>query len=333
MNPFFLKAVELLELGTRIHLCEPCSGGQLHRMWRVKTDQGIYVFKIINPYVVKKQNFPSDYETAEDIANLFAQQNVPAIAALQYHGHHVHQIDDTWFMVFPYCEGQIMEVSRLQPAQLERIGDIFARLHLLKLQHPRISPAKYFSFNDHHWQSLLSEADIEPLLELLPVLLRWNQRFHGAIPVLNQDLVITHCDLHPNNVLWDRQLEPYVIDWESAGLMNPLLEVIGYGMEWGDILSGSFQESHTLTILKGYQEKTQRQVTQQNIAHAFYGWLGHCVLGWTEFNLRRLLGHISAQAEEKERGSNIIHGKMIPCLQFIQSQEHYLIEHIEAVLL
>ena len=54
--------------------------------------------------------------------------------------------------------------------------------------------------------------------------------------VLSQNLVISHRDLDPKNVLWHGE-EALVIDWEAAGYVNPyqeLLEVINY---WADDVS------------------------------------------------------------------------------------------------
>lgn len=55
--------------------------------------------------------------------------------------------------------------------------------------------------------------------------------------------------------------------------------------------------------------------------HAFYGWLGHCVLGWTEFNIRRAIGEVSV-------GKDIIENAMIPCIRYLSQNEKNIIDHL-----
>lgn len=45
--------------------------------------------------------------------------------------------------------------------------------------------------------------------------------------------VISHRDLDPKNVMWDG-MNPYLIDWEAAGPVNPYQEFLEVALYWVD---------------------------------------------------------------------------------------------------
>ncbi len=64
---------------------------------------------------------------------------------------------------------------------------------------------------------------------------------------------------------------------------------------------------------------------------AFTGWLGHCVLAWTEFNIHRMLGEVSSDEAEILKGREILEEKMIPCIKYIRSEEAFLKSLLETL--
>jgi thiamine kinase-like enzyme len=110
------------------------------------------------------------------------------------------------------------------------MGGIFANMHQLKLSIKGVDEPHYDLFSNDEWENLILQTRFEALKRLIPVIQQWNNTYQKAMPVLNENLVITHRDLHHTNVLWfdDR---PRIIDWESAGFMNPTMEIVGYGLE------------------------------------------------------------------------------------------------------
>lgn len=49
---------------------------------------------------------------------------------------------------------------------------------------------------------------------------------------------MSHRDLDQKNVLWNTDNHPHLIDWESAGWTNPMVELVTMALNWGGIVSG-----------------------------------------------------------------------------------------------
>lgn len=323
--------VESLNLGSTISAHTQLSGGSLHKMWHIKTPDCQYAIKEINQHIAKKGRALKNYELSEHISHLFQAHGVSAISALQFDNRYVQQVDNKCFIIYPFVDGMVKSIAKLEHADFKKIGHLFASLHQAEITVEGLVQPQYDVFEDMHWVSLIEQASLKELGELLDNILHWNHRFQESLGPLNQNLVITHRDLHPKNVLWDKHHNPYIIDWEACGLMNPILEVIGYGIEWGDLLSGNFQKKPTLAVYKEYHEQNGVTLSKNNIENAFFGWLGHCVLGWTEFNIRRMIGKISSNSKEIELGQDIIRNKMVGCLQFIKHYEDKLISQAHSI--
>ena len=49
---------------------------------------------------------------------------------------------------------------------------------------------------------------------------------------IKNNLVISHRDLDLPNILWDKNDEPVIIEWETNGLVNLTLEEIDTAWKW-----------------------------------------------------------------------------------------------------
>lgn len=307
---------------------KPLHGGALHRMWFVKTKNNAYAIKEINEYISKKSTFPDSYERAENIAFRFSEVGIPVIAALQFDGQYVQCINERYYLIYPYIEGEVIPPEHIKINQLPIIGELFARMHGVELIQEDKQGVHYDLFDDAHWEMLIDKLSNKSMEKLAPVMRKWNKQFKESILQLNKNLIMTHRDMHSLNILWDHEKNPHIIDWESAGLMNPLLEVIGYAMEWGGVILDAHDFNKTVVVLESYKKAINKQFTQEEIEQAFYGWIGNCILGWTEFNLRRMLGETGDNKEEIDIGKNIIINKMIPCIEYLQTNETTLLKKI-----
>lgn len=332
MADIFKVLAQDLKLGYLRESPKQLSGGALHKMWHLVTDQGEYAAKEINQHITTKSSFPQSYESAEEIAGAFAQHGFPAVSAIKMHDHFVHRVQEKWFIVYPKVEGKIIPLNELGTVHAAQIGKIFYKMHNLNLSINGVDKSHYDEFSDEYWENLIKRAEFDVLIQLIPSIKKWNNLYKQAIPVLNDNLRVTHRDLHHTNVLWDKDV-PWIIDWESAGLMNPMMEIVGYSLEWaGIIVNHTINKPILESLLHAYCDSIDIQSSQTPIDCAFYGWLGHCVLGWTEFNLRRLCGLVSNDKVEIQLGKEILETKMIPCLNYISEYDESLISLLKDTL-
>ncbi|HIH8949665.1 phosphotransferase [Legionella pneumophila serogroup 1] len=313
--------VDKLQLGELKAQPELLKGGALHTMIKIETSKGIFAIKRLNPHITAKSHFKKSYECSEQIANNMAKNAIPAVNALSFNDEYVINIAKDHYIIYPYIDGHLLDEYKLTLEHARSIGELYSLIHTADIHHAEIDEAQYDYFEDAHWVKLIERSKHSDLMALLPVILDWNQAYFQAIPALKQESVITHRDMHIQNVLWDNQNKPHIIDWESAGLMNPMMEIIGYGLEWSGIIL--YHKVNTpflkklITTYNHHSSKTWITSSQQ----AFMGWLGHCVLAWTEFNIRRMLGEVSSYKAEIIKGREIIEEKMIPCINYIKAEE------------
>lgn len=333
MDNIFNSLVDNLKLGHLLRAPEQFRGGALHKTWHLVTDQGEYAAKEINQHIASKISFPQSYECSEEIAMTFSRQGISAVSAIRFHDHFVHKIQEKWFIVYPKVKGKIIPLNELTKAHALQIGKIFSRMHNLNFSINDVDKAHYDKFSDEYWENLINQMKVKDLVDLIPTIKKWNKLYNEAILILDKDLRITHRDLHHINVLWDDNI-PWIIDWESAGLMNPTMEIVGYSLEWaGIIFNHSINELFLEELLNAYSESLDNQSIKTPINSAFYGWLGHCILGWTEFNLRRSLGIVSNDEDEILLGKKILESRMIPCLHYLKEKDKSLISMVSEKLI
>lgn len=324
---------ERLQLGSLIQKTKAVHGGALHTMWRLYTKAGSFVVKKINPAVKEKYGFSENYEASEKLASFFQKKGVPAVSAIQEPTkNYLINIQENAYLVYPFIEGTLLELNKVTEEHTSTIGALFAKIHQCPSPSFKVPPVEYVIFDSSHWNNLIRHSGYDSLKKILSDILRWNELYQKAIPLLNDNLIITHRDLHRKNVLWSKEGSPHVVDWESAGLMNPQMEVIGYGIEWSGILWSKFDKTHFEALLNAYLGNSNSQdCFRKEVEPAFYGWLGHCVLGWTEFNIRRALGMTPGGEDESITGKDIIENRMIGALNYIQENEASLIDMIKSI--
>ncbi len=324
----------ILGLGRVSSPITPLNGGAMHTMWRLGTEKSDFVVKKINTHITEREAFPGNYEISERIANHFHAQGIPAVAAIRNGSNYVVQLGEEAFITYPYVPGRILDLDEITAHHASTIGSIFAKLHNSPAASFAIPPPHYYIFEAEHWSDLIQQTGYDSLKRMLPTILRWNAIYRAIIPDLNNVLVVTHGDLHHKNVLWDTEGNASIVDWECVGSMNPYMEVFGYGLEWSGIIWGEFNEANFTELINAYvlsspDKKRTLSLLQEQADPAFYGWIGHSVLAWTEFNLRRLLGLTSNDKVEIANGKEIIESQMIGCLQYLEQNERRLLDLIK----
>jgi thiamine kinase-like enzyme len=123
--------------------------------------------------------------------------------------------------------------------------------------------------------------------------------YEAAGPALLQHLVVSHTDLDQKNVLWRDAQTPCLIDWESAGLINPTMELASVALYWAGITAGQPDERVVAATIEGYVRAGG--VIVASGLEAIHGFMGTW-LGWLLFNMRRSLGECTHDPDECELG-------------------------------
>ncbi|GAA0418903.1 hypothetical protein GCM10008934_07130 [Virgibacillus salarius] len=185
------------------------------------------------------------------------------------------------------------------------MGSILANIHKTNFEDLDI---EYGGINNGHlkdWYIYLKEGQeassewVGLLKENIDKLYEWDTKSKKATEILSKETVISHRNLDPKNVMWN-QGRPMIIDWESAGYINPVQDLIETAVYWSDNGSQNIIEDRFLAFLEGYKNN-YGELQADWILVLEAGYLGK--LGWLEYNLKRSLRMGCSDEEEQKLGT------------------------------
>src|SRR3990167_4487864 len=259
------KACEAYQIGRRLSEPIPCVGGLLHRVYQFDTSKCQFVIKFLNPAICSRPSYLDRYRITECIAGELSK-HTSVINAMLYQNNPFFIFNDETVMVFSYVKGKPLMQNKIRPYHVKQIA------HALSKQ-------------------------LQNCFPMLEFILKNISKHEG---ILKNNLVISHRDCDPKNVLWDADDHFYIIDWESAGLINKKKDVIATAIYWSLDDSFKINLDHLSVFLKAYQEENPNVICRDEIEAGFYGFMGDW-LGWLEFNLLRIQNN-SESSEEYSLG-------------------------------
>lgn len=288
MDTLLEKCVKKSGLGHLLEVPVQLSGGLMHRMFRVKTEKGIFALKLLNDEIMKRpqalRNMRLSERAAEELKN-----TVPLAGAVQIQGAHVHCCHEHWFMIYPWLEGKSIFPPDIQPVHCAKIGQILADIHCANVQVDSMEIEMPENEN-REWKQHISlcrdDECKEMMLSLLPCILQWERKGYESALKLGRNQVISHRDLDPKNVMW-RGMQPTLIDWEAAGYINPWQEMAECLFYWCDDGNGGMHKDCFQAFIEAYGKKVQLHGApwQEALNAAYMG-----PVGWLYYNLRRTAG-------------------------------------------
>lgn len=280
------------------------TGGLMHDIYQFETDNGTYAIKLLNPQIMDRSEALQNFIDSEKIANLAATK-VPALAAHILNGDSVQTLDGQFYLVFDWVEGTSLSPHEIQPFHCRQIGEILATLHGLEDTTALVSHEEVGEEQAVDWDFYLHEGIeqgsewAEHLRKSVDDLYSWHRQAVQSSNSLASNRVISHRDLDSKNVLWHDD-RPLVIDWESAGLIHPMHDLMETALYWSRDEEGVVNQIKFVSCIHGYEQKRGRSdVDWQRVLR--YGYLGK--LKWLEYNLKRSLQIESASSADQAKGT------------------------------
>ena len=184
------------------------------------------------------------------------------------------------------------------------MGDILGRIHTAEIQNRYTEnkiqlPPKY-KWDEYLQQGKDSDAEwADKAEDVLHCLKRWNNDALKAQKELNKNTVISHRDLDPKNVLWE-DLNPYIIDWEAAGYINPYIELLEMLNYWCTDGKNGINKGLFDSMIAAYKKQNNCNDVDWDmvIAGAYKS-----MLGWLDYSFKRALGRETEDENEKVIGA------------------------------
>jgi thiamine kinase-like enzyme len=302
-----IRFCEAFDLGDVINKPIEVKGGLLHKLYKVTTNREVYAIKCLNPSIMKRECVLNNMINSEKISALLGSR-VPAIMAIEINGNHVHIFEEEYFMIFHWLDGKSIFPPDIKGEHCNAIGNVLGLIHNLNIAVPGIVLESEDS-QLFEWEKYLIAGKIEKPVwfsnyeQAFGDIMSWNHKVLKAQSYISKEKVISHRDLDPKNVMWYGN-NPYLIDWEAAGYINPyqeLLEVLNY---WADDGYGNLNKDYFMTLLKTYKKhKNVNEVNWNAVLDSGY----EGMLGWLEYSLKRALGiEISSEEDIKMGEEQVI---------------------------
>lgn len=289
----FVESIERicshLRIGHPITTPTPVTGGLLHRMYRLETLNGVFAVKILNPEIMARDEARANYYASERIAVRISDAGLPAVPALSFEGRFLIQLGAEFFILFPWIEGSTTPAGTVCQGQGEIIATLLGKIHALKLKEPGTSLQPMQTLDWKHCLLEGKKANMPWLILLennLQNLMRWNQDAIISFDNTVSESLCSHRDMDQKNVLWSDG-KPWIIDWEAAGAINPMQELLEMALAWSGLEQGEIDCKAFAAFLANYFREAPRfQTTVSDGMNLAF--ISH--LNWLFYNLKRSMG-------------------------------------------
>ena len=299
------KLCKLLGLGNVLSKPLRVSGGFLHKMYSVNTTSGKYAVKALNPEIISRNDAKNNTIISEKISN-YLSNKILVSTALVINNNVIHCLDDQNYMIFNWINGIKMNMNDITLRHCYLIGSILSNIHSVDWKDINIDKNCDYYDSVIDWTGYLNEGKsnnslwVKTLDEIINSLYVWNELAIKSYNSINSNLVISHRDMDPKNVLWDNE-NPIIIDWEAAGYVNPMQDLIEVALYWSESLSGNIGKNKFMNVINGYKEN--RQINYDECKKALYAiYLNK--LQWLEYSLKQSLALNCVNEDDKEIGTS-----------------------------
>lgn len=302
INMFFNKLVDNLNLGKIEEGPIQVAGGLTHRMFRVFTDKGRYIVKLLNANIMKRPTAMGNFNKADFYEEILKQNNISAIYSIIFNNKKMQEIDGQYFYVYEWYDGKVLKDGEITKYHCEEIGKVLANIHNIDLVNKDFSD-KEKNIDFKYYVDLCRKKE-SPIYELLydkiDILNDSMNKGNEAIKNLPNYYSICHNDMDPKNVMWLNN-DYKIIDLECLGYYNPYLELYELALCWSGYEKCNIDFELFKTFFKSYFDNTKldKKIDWESIYYANNG-----RLEWLEFNIKRSLMIECDTKEEQETGLN-----------------------------
>ncbi len=272
------------------------TGGLMHKMYHLKTNQGDYALKVLNQFVMQRKSAMDNYRRAEKLECLLEKNNIPILPALSFNGKKMQEINGVYFYLFDYYPGRALKHNEIKEVHCLQIGKVLAKIHNID----KLKTIKFSQINIDwdFYLTRLKQAD-QLLYKLLKdnysLIIESQNNSNLAKSKLPKMATICHNDMDCKNVLWNNQ-DYRIIDLECLNYNHPFIELFELALCYSGYEKCQIDFNLFNTFIKGYVLAGGKLPTDWNVLYDCNN-----RLEWLEYNLKRVLG-IDCGKDEKEIG-------------------------------
>ncbi len=302
IKKFFERLTNYLDLGEILDGPTKVTGGFMHQMFRVFTDKGQYIVKLLNPNVMKRSTAKDNFDRADLYEEVFKENNIPAVYSLIFNGQKRQEIDGQYFYVYEWYDGKTLKDGEITKYHCEKMGQLLAKIHNINLINQKyIGHKKNIDFK---YYIDLAKEKVSPIYDLI----------YDKLDILNDSMIkgnevleylpnysaLCHNDMDYKNVMW-KDNDYKLIDLECLDYSNPYLELYELALCWSGYETCNINFDLFKTFFRAYFDNTKLD-TNIDWEKIYYANNGR--LEWLEYNIKRSLLIECNNKEEQEMGIN-----------------------------
>ena len=134
VNEFLNKMIGELNLGNLIEPISQVSGGLTHRMFKVFTDKGRYIVKLLNPNIMKRPTAMNNFNTADKLEEILKDNNIDAVYSLKFNDKKMQELDGQYFYVYEWFDGKSLKDDEITIEHSKNIGKLLSYIHNIDLK-------------------------------------------------------------------------------------------------------------------------------------------------------------------------------------------------------
>ncbi len=299
---FFEKMVNKLNLGNIIEEPSRVSGGLTHRMFKIFTNKGRYIVKLLNPNIMKRPTAMENFNRADAIEEILKENDISSVYSLKFNGRKMQEIDGQYFYVYEWFDGKSLKDNEIKKYNCEEMGKVLAKIHNIELKYEN-NELKEKNIDFKYYINFAKEKN-SPIYKLifdkLDIFNESMNKGNVAVHKLPNVKAICHNDLDSKNVMWLND-EYKIIDLECLGYSNPYLELYELALCWSGYEKCNINFDLFKAFFQAYFSNTDLDI---NIDWESMYYANNGRLEWLEFNIKRSLMIDCDTKEEQEIGIN-----------------------------
>ena len=294
------KLVNNLDLGEIVEEPSRVMGGLLNRMYKITTTKGKYAIKHLNPEVMKRPTAKKNHILAEKVANIAKNSGIDCLPAKIFNNNALQELEGNYFFVYNWFEGSAIKDTEITLEHVKKVATLLAKLHNIDYKDLKNEFKLDTSNEEVNWDFYIEKVENNEIKELLINKKEYLTALDKKATIAREELkniqVISHRDLDLPNILWDKNNNPVIIDWESSSLVNPQEELIETAWDW----SGGqdhFDKEKLIYFINTYKEINNITNIKKAIAANFKNKAGRL-----EYNVKRVCKLECLDEEEQRLG-------------------------------
>ncbi|MBT9705776.1 hypothetical protein [Eubacterium ramulus] len=157
------KVCVICKLGSLEQEPKNVTGGLLHKMYCIETNQGKYAIKVLNSNVMNKPDALEKLEQAERIAYRLKNENdISAICVKSVDGKMIFEVNHAYYEIFEWFDGKSVFYPDITDAHCAKVGEQLGKIHASNICVEGLYPENTVRCK-YEWKYLLSalKKDVE----------------------------------------------------------------------------------------------------------------------------------------------------------------------------